>query len=328
MRHSKTQVTILTSLLSGVLLVCGSTSVHASDAVSSKALSMGESRPVDAKKFKFTIEPTKKEYRVKEPIRLKVRGEQDYYLYMWNIGEDGTETLLFPNKKQRKNHFAGGQGYVIPGLDSQPLFGDKPGKEKLRVVASARKVDLDYSGLNSEGDYYTGDAKSFKQQFGTKDIVWGGATATGDAEAQSSGRDSASKTLVIKIGASDQVLLHTDRREYDVGDTIRIYYESPVNGIVTLAYKYEDGTRQILKRSKVDAGKVNVLEADAEAPGGKHTLLAWVSSRSVENDMGADDYYDEVDSSSSGKDLHLGVAATSDEKSSRKVASYVILVKE
>jgi hypothetical protein len=303
---------------------------------SGKALTMGENQAV-AEKFKFNAEPLKKTYKINEPIRLKLNGDKDYYLYLYSMNEDGDAVQLFPNKKQKNNHFVAGRTYVMPGGDSQVLRADKGNTtERLMVVASLKKLDFNYENFESSGDYYTGKGDFLKKQFMTKDIRWGDAASeTGES---ASIRDNVTRTLSLKISnqryvetdrnddvasVDGVVLLSADKKIYNVGDSMRIMYGSSVDGVVTLAYEYEDGARQVLQKTKVKAGELKSIKAVAEAPGGKHTLLAWMGS-GANKVAEADDYYDEDDVGS--KDIRLGGPVSG--QPSKEVTRFVIQVNE
>lgn len=304
---------------------------------SSKALTMGDS-PAQVEKFKFSAEPLKKTYKINEPIRLKLSGDKDYYLYLYSLDDDGSAVQLFPNKKMKNNRFVAGRTYVMPGGDSQALKADTGNTtERLMVVASLKKLDFNYESFGSAGDYYTGKGDFMKNQFKTKDIRWGDAAS--ESSESTSKSDSVTRTFNLKISnqryvESDRnddaamtggsVLLSADKKTYNVGDAMRIMYGSPVDGVVTLAYEYEDGARQVLQKSKVKAGELKIVKAVAEAPGGKHTLLAWMGAGAGKVTE-ADDYYDEDDSSS--KDIRVGGGAAAS-KPSREVTRFVIQVNE
>jgi hypothetical protein len=302
---------------------------------SGKALTMGDSATA-TEKFKFNAEPLKKTYKINEPIRFRVNGDRDYYLYIYSQDEDGSAVQLFPNKKQKNNRFAADRTYVMPGRDSKPLTADKGNTtERVMVVASLKKLDFNYDSFESSGDYYAGKGDFLKNQFKSKDIRWG--DSENDSGDSTSKRDSVTRTINLKINnqrysetsrdddstqSTGPVLLSANKKTYDVGDTMRIVYVAPVDGVVTLAYEYEDGSRQILQKTRAKAGELKNVKATAEAPGGKHTLLAWMGSgapRATEAD-----YYDEDDTNS--KDIRVG--GTSEGKISREVTRFVIQINE
>lgn len=318
---------------------------------SSKALTMGGESHEPVEKFKFSAEALKKTYKINEPIRLKVNGDKDYYLYLYSMNKDGSAVQLFPNKKQKNNRFAAGRTYVMPGGDSQPLTADKGNTtERLMVVASLKKLDFNYETFDSSGDYYTGKGDFLKKQFKTKDIRWGDVVSdnasddASDNEKSASKRGSVTQPISLKISnqrytetnrdddgapTSGVVLLSADKKTYNVGDTMRVMYGASVDAVVTLAYEYEDGSRQVLQKTKVKAGELKNIKATAEAPGGKHTLLAWLGS-GTNKVSEADDFYDEDDANS--KDIRMGNAAdgkaSGEGKASREVARFVIQINE
>ncbi|MDD4930143.1 MAG: DUF4384 domain-containing protein [Gallionella sp.] len=330
MRTRNDAVIPVTSILVAMLLSLSV--VHAAPASvttpDAKALTMGQSA-APAEKLKFNVEALKKSYKINEPIRLKLNGDKDFYLYLYSLNEDGGATQVFPNRKQKNNHFAAGRTYVMPGSDTQPLTADKGNTtERLMVVASLKKLDFDYEASGA-GDYYS----DMQKQLQSKDIRWG---TTAD---QATGRDTVTRTLSLKISnqryteadnsanaanVAGTVLLGADKKSYKAGETMRIMYASSADGVLTLAYEYEDGARQLLKRTRVKAGELNSVKAQAEAPGGKHTLLAWMDSGTGKAASDADDYYDAEDAG----DKDIRVAGAESRTAAREVARFVIQVKE
>lgn len=333
MSTHKNAVMSITSALVVLLLSAWVPGAHAE--TSGKALTMGDSSTA-TEKFKFNAEALKKTYKVNEPIRLKVNGDRDYYLYLYSMDEDGNAVQLFPNKKQKNNRFVAGRTYVMPGGDSRPLTADTGNTtERLMVVASLKKIDFNYDSFESSGDYYTGKGDFLKNQFKSKDIRWG--DSANDAGESTSKRDSVTRTINLKISnqrydetnrdddsgqSTGTVLLNANKKAYSVGDTMRIMYVAPVDGVVTLAYEYEDGSRQILQKTRVKGGELKNVKATAEAPGGKHTLLAWMGSGAPKATEA--DFYDEDDANS--KDIRVGGA--SEGKTSREVTRFVIQINE
>ena len=319
---------------------------------SNKALTLGESSTV-VEKFKFNAEPLKKIYKINEPIRLKVSGDKDYYLYLYSQDEDGGATQLFPNKKLQNNHFLAGRTYVMPGGE-MPLTATKGNTtERLMVVASLKKLDFNYDNFDSAGDYYSGKGDFLKKEFKNKDIVWGDSiTESGESvirpdepntrrDEQNLKHSNMTRTFNLKINnqrypvnervdegnaPTAMVLLNADKKAYNVGDPMRIMYGATEDGIVTLAYEYEDGARQLLQKVKVKAGEIKVIKALADSPGGKHTLLAWMGN-GASGVSEVSDYYDEEDVVN--KNIRVGNTDESGVgKSSKEVARFVIQVNE
>lgn len=338
-------VNVIISTLT-VLLLSTVSDVHAGTVAkpgeqAGKALTMGENQTA-SEKFEFNVEPMKKVYKIGEPIRLKLRGDKDYYLYLFNMNEDGGATMIFPKKNQKNNHFAAGRTYVMPGQDSGALLSNKGNTtEHLRVVASLKKIlnNDDYESFDSAGEYYTGKGDFLKNKFRTKDIRWSDSAtdAKDDVRESGSARDSVTRKISLKISdehysqagrdgdagrPGNMVLLSADKNAYKVGDTIQIMYGAAVDGVVTVAYEYEDSSRQVLQKSRIKAGELKNIKATAEAPGGKHTLLAWMGSGASKLPE-ANDYYDEDDASS--KDIRVGDSSPGG-KVSREVARFVIQV--
>ncbi|MEW6267486.1 MAG: DUF4384 domain-containing protein [Thermodesulfobacteriota bacterium] len=116
-----------------------------------------EVRPV-AGELQIIFEPLKPVYAVGEPIQFKVRGNRDFYLYLFNIdAKRNVGFLLLPNGLQEENRYEANQDYVIPGGKFE-MVGDQSGTEKIIMVASTEKLELNVAGLNKSGAFFTGMA--------------------------------------------------------------------------------------------------------------------------------------------------------------------------
>jgi len=260
---------------------------HADDA--DKAVRVRDAAPVGS--FKFQVQTEKAAYKVDEPIRLKVRAEQDFYLYVYAVDEaSGNAWLLLPNRKQPHNRIAANQWQKVPGANLE-FVSDKPGMEKLIVVASAKKVDIDPMKLSAKGgDFVETKAADLEGAFEAKGI----RIRERDA-AQPEGV--VVKRLEVKIlgkgerAASDDaaapatVFVNTAKARYQEGERMHIVYGADAPGWVHLYVVEPDGTRSLLKRQQVKGNEQLKVSARAEAPYGQHKLVA-AYSQSEEFDEG------------------------------------------
>lgn len=75
-------------------------------------------------------------------IRLEVTTDTPCYLYIFDLGTSGTNTMLFPSEDGEDNFFRPHQVYHFPEDDeSQFEISGPPGKEVVQVMAFARKQD-------------------------------------------------------------------------------------------------------------------------------------------------------------------------------------------
>lgn len=110
-------------------------------------------------------------YKVDEPIFLQAEGNQDFYLYVFSTGRDGTTTMLIPNAQYTNNFFKAKTTHTIPDGVGPSLVGDQPGKETLMIVASATPMTFD-KGFTPKGPYRQAKTKDVKRMFRSKDIKW------------------------------------------------------------------------------------------------------------------------------------------------------------
>ena len=107
------------------------------------------------------LKPSKSSYEVNETIKFQVKGNKQFYLYLFNIDlQTGQGVALLPNRLQTK------QAILYPG-DEQwhnvlksgiRFYSDKHGDERIIMVASERYLDIDnlINGSKAEltGDFY------------------------------------------------------------------------------------------------------------------------------------------------------------------------------
>jgi len=86
-----------------------------------------------------------------EEMSIHVTTDQDAFLHIFNVGQDDSVTVLFPNKYANDNHIAANAGLVFPD-DSQKAAGirlrvfvpqtSQGGPDRIKVIATAKKIDL------------------------------------------------------------------------------------------------------------------------------------------------------------------------------------------
>ena len=92
----------------------------------------------------IAVIPKIQAYRIGDKINLYFRAEKDCYLTLINYGTSGKITVLLPNALSQDNFIKGGRIYAIPGQD-YPFdyrLGGPPGTERIKAIATARKINL------------------------------------------------------------------------------------------------------------------------------------------------------------------------------------------
>lgn len=242
--------------------------------------------------IKFQVQTDKTAYRVDEPIRLKVRGERDFYLYVYAVDEaSGNAWLILPNRKQTHNRISANQWQKVPGANLE-FVSDKPGVEKLIIVASTKKVDIDPMKLSTKGgDFVETKVADLEDSFEAK-----GIRIRDSQSAQPEGV--VVKRLEVKIlgkgervigdaaAALTTVFVNTPKARYQEGERMHIVYGADAPGWVHLFVVEPDGTRSLLTRQQVKGNEQLKVGARAEAPYGQHKLVA-VHSKTEEFDESA-----------------------------------------
>jgi|GEM_PF-3578625 len=143
-------------------------------------------------------------YRVGEKIKFKVRGNRDFYLYLFDRDANSNKWLsILPNRYQTNRQIKYVGDYkpnLVPNRGLE-FFADHPGTERITMVASERYLDVDTMQRISQ-------AKSIGSYFEWNDPVESFRVAINDSYQDQLGHE---KSLQIRPSAtSGQVALHTD----------------------------------------------------------------------------------------------------------------------
>lgn len=135
----------------------------------SKSIRVRESQEEAGKTVQISVTALKKQFKVDEPIQFKIKGNSDYYLYVYNLDPStGDSVLLLPNSKIKSNRFKGGKSYTLPkGVE---FFGDTAGSEHLMFIASKEKIDLNAANFQPVGDFGKSKTKDLEEIFASKSI--------------------------------------------------------------------------------------------------------------------------------------------------------------
>lgn len=189
------------AIIMAVLATVTTNAVYAETAaVDPKAIHLRE-RPTATANSEVTIsvKASKKQYKVGESMSFNVKGNDNYYLYVFNIDENsGESVLLIPNAKTKDNYLQKNKTYKMPG--SVDFFSDAKGYEKVVFVATREKIDLDRINTKSMGDVSTTQTKDLEGAFTAKSIrIRDNANANaGNTGGQTSLADNV-KVLSVKI---------------------------------------------------------------------------------------------------------------------------------
>lgn len=242
-------------------------------------------RPVSSNKdgdFQVDFKPVKQTFEVGERIRFKVKGNKTFYLYLFSIDTAANRgTVLLPNARQQYIKYQAGKEYIVPEKNIE-FFSDRAGREKIIMLASTRKMNINFKGYSKSGNFFTAAAteveeeskalhirsKKKKAQQVTCELnlsIVDPDHGTGIATEESSATATTSRVSAF---------ISSDRTRYIPGDTITITYGADNKGYVHLYVVTPDGGYSFLKTRKVSGDKFYQEKARAALPGGEHQLIA------------------------------------------------------
>lgn len=101
--------------------------------------------------FKIQGSLNKTVFNSKDEIQIKVMSSRDAYLYIFNIGQDNTVTVLYPNAFVQNDALVAGKELVFPDerlrsigvvLRVMPPVGADKAIERIKLVAISHKTDF------------------------------------------------------------------------------------------------------------------------------------------------------------------------------------------
>ena len=251
---------------------------EAGDDPSERALGIRDRR----EPFQVSLEPLRPSYRVGEPIRLRVRGNRDFFLYLFSINrEEGRALRLIPSDRQRGNKYRADLSHVIPNR-SVEFYCDRPGVEQIVMLASTRYLELKAESYRKFRGFFVLPPEAAGARIKALGVRGPGGKG---------GR--VVKELTIRIVAPvtapaaplptpiapyqaprAMAFVSCDRETYRVGDRVRVIYGADRPGWIHLHTVGPDGSRTLLKKERVSGKEIYHLTARAERPSGRHALVA------------------------------------------------------
>ena len=107
--------------------------------------------------LRIDFRANKSSYRVNDPISFSIKGNKTFFLYLFSISERGEAVMLIPGPQQEGNKYQGNRTYRVPNAGSE-LFADRPGRERMVLVASTKWLDPGTNRYKSKGGFYTASA--------------------------------------------------------------------------------------------------------------------------------------------------------------------------
>lgn len=108
--------------------------------------------------LQIELRADKPSYRVNEAISFSIKGNKTFYLYLFSISEKGEAIMLIPGPEQKGNKYNGNKSYRVPN-PGHDFFADRPGRERIVLVASTKWLDPGTKQYKSKGGFYTASAE-------------------------------------------------------------------------------------------------------------------------------------------------------------------------
>ena len=231
--------------------------------------------------LRVVLEPTKNAFVVDEPIRFRMRGNKEFFFYLFSIdNETERATLILPSKEgQRENKYPANRTLPVPNRGEPDFLSDTPGRETLVMVASTRYLPIKSNWFRDGADSFV-DQAEFEEEFAEKGIrVGGDPTSDGKVHVRKLTVRVREKDRVGAGGGNDRVWLTTkgNRTEYALGDRIEAVFGAGDDGWVQMYVIEPSGDRMRLKSVPVKADRAYTMNAIAADPAGKHAFVAFFS---------------------------------------------------
>lgn len=123
--------------------------------------------PEKGKGLMAKLNLSKTNLREGQDVKIFYEINNDCYVYIFSVGEDGSVTLLFPNSQNQNNKVDAGKTYEFPEPESTvklkamflPNFKGKSANEKIKLIVTKKKENLLPLGFK-EGMFQAYDADS------------------------------------------------------------------------------------------------------------------------------------------------------------------------
>lgn len=236
--------------------------------------------------LRIDLTPMKPTYRVGEPIRLRVRGNRPFHLYLYSIDRERDEVvLILPNRLQETSRYPADEDRLVPNGEVE-FYADRPGTEKLVMVASSERIPLGTAYLTDAGPFLTGKASDLEGDLAAKGVPLDALPDAGDSVLHTTA-EVVVRHLDLRIDpappavatpdpetAPPIVFVSTDRQDYTRGERVHILFGANRPGWVHLYGNDPDGASDLLHSAEVNGHELYSLTARAAAPIGPQAVTA------------------------------------------------------
>jgi hypothetical protein len=241
--------------------------------------------------FKVKFEPVKPVFKVGESIRFKVKGNKTFYLYLFSVDQkEKIGYVLLPNVKQQYIKYKAGKEYMVPEKYIE-FYSNNPGNEKVIMVASTKKMDVELGRFKKSGLFFRADAGEVKDEVKSLRIRSRNSNAravtremnlvvVGEGQTAIRQSEQTPPPALMDTESAVSTFISTDKMYYKAGEPMTISYGADKKGYVHLFVVEPDGNRTFLKTEKVNGKQYYQSKAVASAPGGTHKVVAIYDEKS------------------------------------------------
>jgi hypothetical protein len=268
----------------------------------------------EAAGLQVIFNPVKAKFRVGEPLRFTIRGNQRFFLYLYSVDpQTGKTVLLLPNRRQKGNQYEAHRTYRVPNPNVE-FYGDEARTERIIMLASTRYLDIDTARYKQAGDFFSAKIAEVENQFEAKGIRIRGpqrrqqpaGTVVKELDIQIAGhlggrRDARTSAGGGEMTGQPTVFVSTRKDQYLTGEKVQITFGADQQGWVHLYTADPQGVYSLLTRAAVNGRELRQVTARAEAPAGDHALVAVYTQDRRFNERLLDD----IEDNGATKDLRL-----------------------
>lgn len=237
------------------------------------------------------LTPKKKSFKPNEPIQFTVKGNQDFYLYLFSIDDaENKAVMILPNRFDANNKVLANKPVSLPSKGVE-FYSDRVGMEKLVVLASSK--ELEFSGnikFEQLGQFKVAPAKEMATEFESVKVrstqkpdesvvVQEISLRIGGADAPLVIGAHSAPVVAGGIPLSPMVFVAANQAEYRAGDAVRVMFGADQNGWVSVYLQKNKAKRTLLTREKIATGMpMHYLDATAGSAMGDYKLVAVYSA--------------------------------------------------
>lgn len=255
------------------------------------------------------MQPTKDSFNPNEAIKFNIKGNQDFFLYVFAVDETNKQvTMMLPNKFQKGNKYNANQMHRVPNATEMELFSDRAGTEKIVMLASRKYLPWDTKGYTEAGKYMATEQERFDSQLealNVRDVPQQTPVSNPDVLLKemsitiAEDKKPADSPLVIQLSAQDQtqpsdaqkpqdpkadkdeamgdksiVFVSMDKNHYSGGDHAYMVYGADRPGFIHLIVLDSKKHYSKLTTHEVDGKSIYRLKAQTDKQKGKNKLIA------------------------------------------------------